>query len=114
MIILFLLIAGNAFFLNLVLPWWSAALPGLFFGYRMNVSPIRAFGMGFFAVFLAWGGHALYIHLASVGILSVRIAELFGLTQDWILIVITAVIGGLLSGLATLTSSLLAQSRNKK
>ena len=49
MIILFLLIAGNAFFLNLVLPWWSAALPGLFFGYRMNVTPIRAFGMGFFA-----------------------------------------------------------------
>tara|TARA_B100000900_G_scaffold410482_1_gene428378 strand:- start:1078 stop:1425 length:348 start_codon:yes stop_codon:yes gene_type:complete len=114
MIILFLLIAGNAFILNLVLPWWSVALPGLFFGYRMHETPIRAFGIGFFAVFLAWGVHALYIHIASAGILSMRIAELFGLMQDWILIVITAVIGGILSGFATLTSSLLAQSRNKK
>tara|TARA_B100000963_G_scaffold346957_1_gene352768 strand:- start:1691 stop:2035 length:345 start_codon:yes stop_codon:yes gene_type:complete len=114
MIILFLLIAVNAFFLNLVLPWWSAALPGLFFGHRMNVTPILAFGMGFFAVFLAWGAHALYIHVASAAVLSARISELFGLTQDWILIVITAVIGGLLSGFATLTSLLLAQSRNKK
>ena len=114
MIILFLLIALNAFFLNLVLPWWSVALPGLFFGYRMHVTPIRAFGIGFFAVFLAWGVHALYIHIASAGVLSVRIAELFGLKQDWILIVITAVIGGMLSGFAPLTSSLLSQSRNKK
>ena len=114
MIILFLLIAGNAFFLNLVLPWWSAALPGLFFGYRMNVTPIRAFGMGFFAVFLAWGAHAAYVHIASNGVLRSRMAELFGLTQEWILILITAVIGGLLSGFATLTSSLLAHSRNKK
>ena len=52
MIILFLLIAGNAFILNLVLPWWSVVLPGLFFGYRMHETPIRAFGIGFFAVFL--------------------------------------------------------------
>ncbi|MCH1552634.1 MAG: hypothetical protein L7R84_04205 [Balneolaceae bacterium] len=114
MIILFLLIAGNAFFLNLVLPWWSAALPGLFFGYRMNVTPIRAFGMGFFAVFLAWGAKAPYGNIARNGVLSSRMAELFGLTQEWILILITAVIGGLLSGFATLTSSLLAHSRNKK
>jgi len=114
MIILFLLIAGNAFILNLVLPWWSVVLPGLFFGYRMHETPIRAFGIGFLAVFLAWGVHSLYIHIASAGVLSARIAELFGLMQDWILIVITAVIGGILSGFATLTSSLLAQSRNKK
>ena len=109
MIILFLLIAGNAFILNLVLPWWSVVLPGLFC-YRMHENQSGLLELVFSGIFGM--GCTSVIHIASAGVLSARIAELFGLMQDWILIVITAVIGGILS-FATLTSSLLAQSRNK-
>ncbi len=106
MILLTLLII-TAYLLNLVLPWWSIAIPGLILGYQFNPKAGAAFGWGFLALFLLWGGQALYIHFANDGILSTRIAEMLGVGSPYLVILITGILGGLVSGLATLTGTLL-------
>lgn len=106
MILLILLII-TAYLLNLVLPWWSIAIPGLVLGYQFKPKNRAAFGWGFLALFLLWGGQALYIHFANEGILSSRIAEMLGVGSPYLVILVTAVLGGIVSGLATLTGSLI-------
>ena len=100
---LLLFVAVTAFLLNLFLPWWSIALPGLIFGYIIGESSGKAFGSGFLALFLLWGFHAMYIHVANDAILSTRIAEMLSLGNPLLLILLTGFLGGLISGIATLT-----------
>lgn len=109
MLLMFLILL-SAFVLNLFLPWWSIAIPGLYLGYRFNLKPLPSFGWGFLALFMLWGGQALYIHFANDGILSSRIAEMFQLGSPYFVVLITAVIGGLVSGLATMTGSLVKET----
>jgi len=105
------LILVSVFILNLFLPWWSIAIPGLLIGYQFKEEPIPSFLWGFLGVFLLWGGHALYIHIANDGILSTRIAEMLGVGSPLIVVLITAVFGGLVSGFATMTGSMMNQKK---
>lgn len=111
--LLVILILLLAFILNLWLPWWTIALPGLLLGYVMKPAPGKAFLAGFIALFMLWGSQTLYIHVANNGFLSTRIAELLGGIPPFTLIVITAIIGGLVSGLAALTGSLARRTADK-
>ncbi|MFP8489762.1 hypothetical protein ACKGJO_11800 [Gracilimonas sp. Q87] len=104
------LIIITAFLLNLFLPWWSIAIPGLIFGYIFNKKALSSFAWGFLALFLLWGGQALYIHVANDGILSSRIAEILSVGSPILVVLITAILGGLVSGLATLTGSLVKET----
>lgn len=104
------LILITAFLLNLFLPWWSIAIPGLIFGYWFNQKALTSFGLGFLALFLLWGGQALYIHLANDAILSSRIAEMLSVGSPILVVLITGILGGLVSGLATLTGSLVRET----
>ncbi len=100
-----------AFILNLFLPWWSIAIPGVVFGYLFKEKAVASFLWGFLALFLLWGGQALYIHVANDGIMSGRIAEMLGVGSPLIVVLITAVLGGFVSGLATMTGSLANQKK---
>ncbi len=110
--LLALLVLIGAFILNIFLPWWSIAIAGLIIGYQFKEKPLPSFLWGFLGVFLLWGGQALYVHIANDGILSTRIAEMLGVGSPFIVILITGVLGGLVSGLATMTGSL-ANQKNK-
>lgn len=105
--ILALLILLLAFLLNLILPWWSIAVPGLVLGYLFKQKAWASFLWGFLALFLLWGGQALYIHLANDGILSTRVAHMLGVKAPLLVVLLTGVLGGLVSGVATLTGSLI-------
>ncbi len=105
--LLALLVLIGALILNIFLPWWGIAIPGLIIGFQFNEKPLPSFLWGFLGVFLLWGGQALYVHIANNGILSTRIAEMLGVGSPLIVILITAVLGGLVSGFATMTGSLL-------
>ena len=111
--LLTLLILITAFLLNLFLPWWSIAIPGLIFGYWFNKKSGPSFVLGFLAVFLLWGGQALYIHFANDAILSTRIAEMLQVGSPLLVVLVTGVLGGLVSGLATLTGSLVQNTPRK-
>lgn len=99
-----------AFIFNLVLPWWSVAIPGIVLGYMFDKSPAASFGMGFLGVFLLWGVQAGWTHYANNGILGNRIAEMLSIGSPLLLILATAIIGGLVSGLAVMTGSLLTRN----
>jgi|AntRauTorcE11897_2_1112592.scaffolds.fasta_scaffold00048_39 hypothetical protein len=107
------LILISAFILNLLLPWWSIVIPGLVFGYYFNEKALTSFGLGFLALFSLWGGQALYIHIANEGILSTRIAEMLQIGSPLLVVLITGFLGGLVSGLATLTGSLIKETPRK-
>lgn len=99
-----------AFIFNLVLPWWSIAIPGVVLGYMFDKSPAASFGMGFLGVFLLWLVQASWIHFANNEILGNRIAEMLSIGSPLLLILATAVTGGLVSGLAVLTGSMLTRN----
>ncbi|MEP1152419.1 MAG: hypothetical protein ABJH08_11885 [Balneola sp.] len=105
--ILLLLLIITGYLINLVLPWWGIAITGLVLGFQMKPKSGKAFGIGFLALFLLWGGQALYTHLVNDGILSTRIAEMLGVGSPLLVVLITGVLGGLISGLAVLSGSLL-------
>lgn len=107
------LILITAYLLNLFLPWWSIAIPGLFYGWWFNKNAGTSFVLGFLALFLLWGGQALYIHVANDGILSTRIAEMLQVGSPYLVVLITGVLGGLVSGLATVTGSLVKETPRK-
>lgn len=109
--LLALLILITAFLVNLILPWWSIAIPGLIFGFQFKKKGRESFGWGFLALFLLWGGQALYIHVANDGILSTRIAEMLGVGNPFLVILITGILGGVVSGFASLTGSLFNNKR---
>lgn len=86
---------------GLVLPFWSLSVSALIIGFLVNPAGNRALPAGLLAGALLWGGLAWRLDAANEGILSTRIAALFQLGTDGILL-ITACIGALLAGLGLL------------
>ncbi|RNC83862.1 MAG: hypothetical protein ED557_08815 [Balneola sp.] len=111
--LLALLIIILAFILNLFLPWWSIAIPGILFGYIFKKKALASFGWGFLALFILWSGQALFIHFMNDGILSTRIANMLGVGSPYLVILITGVLGGLVSGFATLTGTLFYMKKSE-
>ncbi len=108
--ILSLLIILTAWLLTLVFPWWTIAIPGLVLGFQFNKKAGPSFGWGFLALFLLWGIQALIIHIQNDGVLSTRVATLLGVQSPFLVIAASGLIGGLLSGLSTMTGSLFRDS----
>jgi len=92
---------------GLVFPWWIIALVGLITGYLVNLTPAKSFLAGFLACFILWAGIAFYIDIANEHILTTRVGALFTLKQPIIMVLITGCIGGMVTGLASLTGALL-------
>ena len=93
-VVVFGLIAGET------LPWWGIGLAGLVAGFWKAPSVWKALGGGFAGAGLLWLAAAAYIHLWSGGILTVKIAGIAGVSPPSVLIGLTALIGGLVAGLA--------------
>lgn len=84
------------------LPWWSLLIGCFVAGFStatVNRSPFMA---GFLAIFISWGALASYIDYLNNSILSSRVVQLFPLPESgYMLIVVTAIIGGLVGGIST-------------
>lgn len=85
--------------------WWSFAITSLIVAIAIHQKPAKAFLAGFLALALLWGVQAAIINSANESILSERIAPLLKLSSPAILIFLTALIGGFVSGFAALTGS---------
>ncbi len=100
-----------SFVSSLFLPWWGIAIAALFIAVIIHQKAWKAFLSGFLGVALLWGGIALWIDIKNQGILSARIAQILPLGgSSALLIVVTAVVGGLAGGMAALTGSFLRAS----
>ena len=114
-----ILIALLAAGLQSFFPWWSVAISGFVISTLMYKNGASSFFAGFIAISLLWSIKAYFIDVANEQILSTKIAALFTITPI-LLIVITGVIGGLVTGFASITGTSFAalfrttkKSRNK-
>lgn len=90
------------------LPWWSFAVTSLIVSIAIHQKPGKAFLAGFLGLFLLWAGLAFLKDTANDHILSAKVAQLlFKTSSSFVLILITGIIGGLVSGLAALSGSFL-------
>ena len=101
-----LLIAMASFAAGLYLPWYSIAIISFLVILLIPQSPGSAFLAGFLGVGLLWGIHSAVISHANNDVLAHRISQLFLKTESPVLLVIvTALIGGIVAGLGALTAS---------
>lgn len=99
-----ILIALLAFLVQLFLPWWSLAIVAFLVGLLIYQKAGMAFLSGFVALFLLWGGIALIINMQNQGLLAEKVAALLPLSGSSILLIlVTALIGSLVAGLASLS-----------
>jgi hypothetical protein len=92
------------------LPWWSLAVVafGVTFGMRLRGG--RGFLAGFLAILLLWAGWALWWDIPNGQILSSRMAALFKLPGSFLFLIVTAVIGGLVGGMAGWSGALVRRA----
>ncbi|GEO05062.1 hypothetical protein AAE02nite_27260 [Adhaeribacter aerolatus] len=100
---LFLLLLVLGFALQWVLPWWILAIAAFVLAFWLAQRAGDAFWAGFGGIGLGWLGLSLFFHLRNDGLLTSRVATLFTLPQSWLLLVVTALLGGLVGGLAALS-----------
>lgn len=109
--LLFLLILVLAAVAQLFLPWWVITPLCLLLAAWRGPSGGRAFLAGFLGIGLGWLLLAGWLHIQNDGLLSHRVAQLLPLGgQGWLLVVLTAVVGGLVGGLAALAGAWLRRA----
>ncbi|SKC16005.1 hypothetical protein [Dyadobacter psychrophilus] len=92
--------------LQLFGPWWVVAIvPFLVFLIR-HTSASNAFWTGFALITVLWMAYGFYLHFVSDGAMSDRIAGIFSLPNGVVLLLVSALIGGLTGGLAGLSGQL--------
>lgn len=90
------------------LPWWSFAITSLLVALAVHQKPGKAFLSGFLGLFLLWAVLAFMKDSANEHVLSAKVAMLLLKNSSSIaIILLTGVLGGLVSGFAALTGSYL-------
>ena len=108
LLVAIILTALLSFVGGLYLPWWSIAIAAFASVLVVPLSSRKAFIAGFAGVFLLWFLLAFWIDVKNQHILSKKIAEIFPLGgASFAIILVTAIIGALVGGLAALSGSYL-------
>jgi hypothetical protein len=111
LLVAIILTALLAFVAGLYFTWWGLAVAAFLVSVFIHQRAGKAFLSGFLGVFILWGVLAWWIDTKNDGILSKRIAGLLKLGDNsMLLILITALIGALVAGLAAMTGSFLRSS----
>jgi hypothetical protein len=107
-IVTVLLTALLAFVGGIWFPWWTIAIAAFIIAIVIAPRPGRAFLAGFLGIFLLWALIALIIDIKNQSLLSVKIASVLPLGGNtFLLILVTALIGGLVGGFGAMTGSYL-------
>ena len=87
-------------------PWWLFVGTSGIVAFFIMDTPAKSFFAGFLGVGALWAGLAFGIDMANNHILSSKVAQILPLGGSYIaLIIVTAFVGALLGGLASLTGS---------
>lgn len=111
-IVTVVLVIALCFLGGLYLPWWTVAIIAFLVSLLTGLRTLWAFVAGFLGVFLLWGLLAFWIDQNNNGVLSSRIATLLPLGGSGLaLIIVTAFVGGIVGGLASMTASFMRAPR---
>jgi apolipoprotein N-acyltransferase len=96
MLIVLLLLAGTGPIEKL--PWWSFVIPVMLLGIYVGIRgwDIPCFCIGFVAGFIVWAGAGWWLDLAFSG----RILNRMGIPVYLLILTLSGLLGGLLTGLA--------------
>ena len=95
-----------------ILPWWSFVVTSFLVSVAIHQRAVKAFLAGFLGLFILWVSLATMKDVANEHILSSKVAQILPLGESFVvLILLTGVLGGLVSGLAALTGSFFRQSK---
>ena len=89
------------------LPWWTFAVTSCIVAIAIPQTAGKSFMAGFLGLFLLWGTVALIIDNSNDHILSQKVAGVLGISSSSMLIMITALVGALVSAFASLTGGYL-------
>ena len=107
-------IALLAFVGGIYFPWWTIAVAAFLVNALWRQRPFYAFIAGFLAVFLLWGILAYVISVRNEHLLAHKISLLIiKADQPLMLVLLTALIGGVVAGFAALTGSLLWKGKKE-
>ena len=97
----------------LYLPWWSIAATAFIVAAIIPLKPGKAFLAGFIALFLLWGALAWYISSNNENLLAHKMSLIILKTDSpEMLILITALVGALVAGMASLTGSFVRKGKS--
>lgn len=100
-----LLTALLALILQIFLPWWSIVFAALAISFFTDQKPGKSFMNGFLGIFILWAGWSGYIYFSQGQVLASRIAGLLGLPSDFLVILVTALVGALVGGISALMAN---------
>jgi hypothetical protein len=88
-------------------PWWVIAIVPFIIHLWRPTEAFKSFWNSFLAIAALWLSYGYYFHLISNGAISDRIALIFSLPNGLLLLLVSAVIGGLTGGFAGLSGFLI-------
>ncbi len=104
LLIKIVLIAVLALLLEMFMPWWSIAVAAFAVELAMGKPKGKAFVAGFAGIFILWMANAIIIDMQNEHILAGKVAKVLPMGGSVVvLVLVTAVIGGLVGGLAAAT-----------
>ena len=110
-----LIIGISTYYISSSLPWWFIILVPFLLGLIFEDNYISHFLSGFIGVTISWIFLLLSIEYQSESILSSKIIEILKINSTNTLIIITALIGGIISALSSITGlSMINIFRKKK
>ena len=107
-LIQFIAILIVAFVLELFMPWWCISIAAFAAGYAFN-SKVN-FLAGFLGIAFLWLIKAWVLDASASATLTERVAGIFSLNKP-LLMLVTAVIGGLVGGFAAMAGGALKPAR---
>lgn len=93
------------------MPWWTLIFPCALLSYVTSRSGIGAFFAGFLGVGILWLAYSIYIDWDTASMLSQKVAMIFPGKSIWVVRGLTALVGGLTGGFASLSGFSLKQFR---
>ena len=111
-IISLILTALLSFGACLYLPWWSIAIAAFIVAALIPQKPGKAFLAAFIALFLLWGAFSFWLSNNNEHLLAHKVSMLIlKMDSPYLLILATALIGGLVAGFAALSGAYLRKSK---
>jgi hypothetical protein len=110
-----LLTAALSFVAGMFLPWWSIAIVALLVALLLPQRTGMDFLSGFIGIFLMWALVSTWIDIENEHLLSHKLAKIFPLGgSSLLLILVTALVGGLVGGFAAMAGSSLRPIRRRR
>lgn len=112
---LYVLILIVGFAAQYFLPWWSMPLVCFGLSAWLGKSGKEAFWVSAAGIVSLWLGYAVYLHSATGGVMTQKIAQVFveKYPNPAIMFVLTAIVGGLVAGTAGLAGYFVRQAAAK-